>query len=35
MPCLPPEASRATRDDSGWNTDEPMPISPAAIKITA
>ena len=29
-PCCPPEASRATREDSGWNTDEPMPISAAA-----
>ena len=25
-PCCPPEARRATRDDSGWNTDEPIPI---------
>jgi hypothetical protein len=24
-PCCPPEAIRATRDDSGWNTAEPMP----------
>ncbi|MNG04108.1 hypothetical protein D3C84_872190 [compost metagenome] len=22
-----PAAMRATREDSGWNTDEPMPIS--------
>ncbi len=29
-PCRPPEASRATREDSGWNTEEPMPISAAA-----
>jgi hypothetical protein len=28
-PYLPPEASRATRDDSGWKIDEPMPTSPA------
>ncbi len=29
-PCFPPEAIRATRDDSGWKTAEPMPISAAA-----
>ena len=29
-PCRPPEASRATRDDSGWNTDEPVPTMAAA-----
>ena len=22
-PCRPPDAMRATREDSGWNTDEP------------
>ncbi|WP_418916517.1 Eco57I restriction-modification methylase domain-containing protein, partial [Alistipes putredinis] len=26
----PPEASWATREDSGWKTDEPQPISPTA-----
>ncbi len=29
-PCRPPEAMRAMRDDSGWNTDEPIPTSAAA-----
>src|SRR5690606_29377760 len=29
-PCRPPEAMRATRDDSGWNTDDPVPTSAAA-----
>ncbi len=29
-PCWPPDAIRATRDDSGWNTDEPQPTSAAA-----
>ena len=29
-PCFPPEAIRATRDDSGWKTAEPMPMSAAA-----
>ena len=24
-PCRPPDAMRATRDDSGWNTADPMP----------
>jgi hypothetical protein len=32
-PCRPPEAMRATRDDSGWNTDEPTPTSAAASRI--
>ena len=32
-PLRPPEASCATREDSGWNTDEPQPISPTAIRI--
>ena len=27
-PCWPPDASRATRELSGWNTDEPMPPIP-------
>ena len=27
--AMPPEAMRATREDSGWNTDEPTPISAA------
>ncbi len=30
-PCWPPEAMRATREASGWNTAEPMPTSAAAI----
>ncbi|MNT13369.1 hypothetical protein D3C72_1483380 [compost metagenome] len=30
MPCWPPEAMRATREDSGWKMDEPVPISAAA-----
>src|SRR5262245_61026114 len=34
-PCLPPDASRATREDSGWNTDEPMPTNATAIRIAA
>ena len=29
-PCRPPEARRATREASGWNTAEPMPTSAAA-----
>ncbi len=29
-PCRPPEASRATREASGWNTAEPKPIRQAA-----
>ncbi|MNU71217.1 hypothetical protein D3C71_606420 [compost metagenome] len=32
-PKRPPEASRATREASGWNVEEPMPISPAASRI--
>ncbi len=24
-PCCPPDAMRATRDDSGWNTADPIP----------
>ena len=32
-PCRPPEAMRATRDDSGWKTDEPSPTSAAASRI--
>jgi len=32
-PCRPPEAIRATRDDSGWNTDDPTPTSAAATRI--
>src|SRR5215475_335359 len=31
-PYWPPEAMRATRDDSGWKIDDPIPISPAAVK---
>jgi len=34
-PNWPPEAMRATRDDSGWNTDEPTPVRAAATRITA
>jgi hypothetical protein len=30
MPCLPPEAMRATREDSGWKIDEPVPTRAAA-----
>ena len=29
-PCCPPEASRATRDDSGWKMADPMPTKAAA-----
>ena len=29
-PCRPPDAMRATREDSGWNTDEPEPTMAAA-----
>ena len=29
-PCRPPEARRATRDDSGWKIDEPMPTHATA-----
>src|SRR4051812_13432233 len=32
-PCRPPDAIRATRDASGWNTDEPRPTSAAASRI--
>ena len=28
-----PAAMRATRDASGWNTDEPIPINAAATRI--
>ena len=31
-PCRPPEAIRATRDDSGWKIDDPIPIRPAATR---
>jgi hypothetical protein len=33
MPYRPPAAMRATREASGWNTAEPMPISAAARRI--
>ncbi|MNT64318.1 hypothetical protein D3C72_2022090 [compost metagenome] len=33
-PCWPPEAMRATRDDSGWKIDEPVPTSAAATSST-
>src|SRR5579885_3678369 len=29
----PPEAMRATREDSGWNTEEPMPTRATANRI--
>src|SRR5215470_9372445 len=32
-PYLPPAAMRATREASGWKTDEPIPISIAARRI--
>ena len=32
-PCCPPDAIRATRDDSGWNTDDPTPTSATASRI--
>src|ERR1700680_683386 len=32
MPSCPPEAKRAIRDDSGWNTEDPMPTSAAATR---
>ena len=34
-PCRPPEAMRATREDSGWNTEEPVPMSAAATSSSA
>src|ERR1017187_2570399 len=34
-PCCPPEAMRATRDDSGWNTADPIPTSATAASTTA
>ncbi len=34
-PCCPPEAMRATRDDSGWKIDEPVPTSAAASSTIA
>ena len=34
-PCRPPEARRATRDDSGWKIDEPMPTHATATRIDA
>ena len=35
VPCRPPEASRAMRDDSGWNTADPRPTSAAASRSSA
>ena len=32
QPCRPPEAMRATREDSGWKTEEPVPIIAAATR---
>src|SRR5450631_586142 len=34
-PCCPPEAIRATREDSGWNTADPIPTSATAASTTA
>ena len=34
-PDRPPEASRATREASGWNTDDPVPTIAAASNRTA
>ena len=34
-PCRPPDAIRATRDDSGWNTADPIPTSATAASTTA
>ena len=31
-PYRPPEAIRATRDDSGWKTEEPVPTIAAAVR---
>ena len=33
-PWRPPEARRARREDSGWKTEEPVPTSPAASRMT-
>src|SRR5882762_7474874 len=32
-PCCPPDATRATRDDSGWNTADPTPMRPVATRM--
>src|SRR6187401_1655575 len=32
-PWRPPDASRATRDDSGWKMDDPMPTSATATRM--
>ncbi len=32
-PGLGPAAIRATREHSGWNTDEPMPTTQAAMRV--
>ena len=32
-PCRPPDASRAIRDASGWNTADPTPTSAAASRM--
>ena len=34
-PCCPPEAMRATRDDSGWNTADPIPTIATAARTIA
>ena len=34
-PGCPPEARRAMREDSGWNTDEPVPTRAAATSTVA
>src|ERR1700709_2745777 len=33
-PCRPPDAMRATREDSGWKIDDPQPTSAAATSNT-
>ena len=34
-PLRPPDASWATRDDSGWKIDDPQPMSATARRIGA
>src|ERR1700749_1499231 len=34
-PCRPPDANRAMREDSGWNTAEPTPMRAAAASTPA
>ncbi len=33
-PNRPPDAARATREESGWKIDDPMPIAIAARRST-